>query len=48
MEVSSGKPNPAYFPAAVGNGKGKTLVVYERHPAKAGDTILIAARLVKR
>ncbi len=48
VEVSSGKPNPAYFPAAAGNGKGKTLVVYERHPAKPGDTILIAARVVSR
>jgi hypothetical protein len=48
VEVSSGKPNPGYFPAACGDGKGNTLVVYERHPEKPGDTILIAAKLVKR
>jgi hypothetical protein len=48
VEVSSGKPNPSYAPAAAGDGKGGTLVVWERHPEKAGDTILIAAKLVKR
>ena len=50
-EVSSGKPNPAYAPAACGDGKGNTLVVWERHPADADPLdapILIAARIVKR
>jgi hypothetical protein len=47
-EVSSGKPNPTCAPAACGDGKGNTLVVYERHPDKAGETILVAAKLVKR
>lgn len=48
FEVSSGLPNPAYMPSAAAGGTGKTLVVYERHPDVAGDTILIAARLLQR
>ncbi len=51
VEVSSGKPNPSYAPAAAGDGKGNALVVYERHPADADPpetSIHIAARLLKR
>lgn len=48
IEISPGDPNPAYAPAACGDGKGNCLVVYERHPDKPGDKILIAARVVKR
>ena len=40
--------SPPYAPAGCGDGKGGTLVVYEKHPAKAGETSVIAARLVKR
>jgi hypothetical protein len=36
------------MPAGAGDGKGNTLVVWERHPDKAGDTILIGAKLIKR
>ena len=48
IEISSGKPNPGYAPAGCGAGDGKALIVYERHPTKAGDTILIAVRPVSR
>jgi hypothetical protein len=39
------------MPAGAGDGKGNTLVVWERHPADADPLdapILIAAKLVKR
>ncbi len=48
IEISSGTPHPGYAPDACGAGDGRTLVVYERHPAKAGDPILIAVRTVTR
>jgi hypothetical protein len=48
IEVASGEPHPGYSPAACGNGAGACLVVYERHPAKDDETILIAARLLRR
>jgi hypothetical protein len=40
--------NPPFAPAACGGGDGKTLVVYEKHPARAGDGSVIAARMVRR
>jgi hypothetical protein len=46
--VPTGGANPPYAPSSAGDGRGSTLVVYERHPDKAGETILIATRLVKR
>lgn len=48
IEISSGKPNPGYMPSGCGDGSGNTIVVYERHPEKAGESILIGARLIKR
>jgi hypothetical protein len=51
FEISSGKPNPTYAPAAAGDGKGNTLVVWERHPADNDPPeapIVVAARMVKR
>ena len=49
--TKGGAGNPPYAPEACGDGKGNTLVVYERHPAAADPPdalILIAVRLVKR
>lgn len=40
--------SPPYAPAACGDGQGNCLVVYEKHPARAGDPILIAGRLIRR
>jgi hypothetical protein len=51
VEIADGKANPAFMPAGAGDGKGNTLVVWERHPADADPLdapILIAAKLVKR
>jgi hypothetical protein len=48
VEISSGKPNPGYMPSGCGDGAGNTLVVYERHPEKAGECILIGSRLLRR
>ena len=46
-----GTDKPPYIPEAAGDGKGNTLVVYERHPADNDPPdapIVIAAKLVKR
>jgi hypothetical protein len=46
-----GAGNPPYAPEAAGDGKGNTLVVYERHPADNDPpdaTIVVAAKLVMR
>lgn len=48
LEISSGNPNPGYMPSGCGDGNGNAIVVYERHPEKTGERILIAARLIKR
>lgn len=48
VEISNGKPNPGYAPAGAGDGKGSTLVAYERHPDKEGETIQIAVKVLKR
>jgi hypothetical protein len=48
VEISGGKPNPGYMPAGCGDGQGNTLVVYERHPDKAGEPILIAGKILRR
>lgn len=51
LEIAPGNVNPGYAPAAAGDGKGNTLVVYERHPADNDPPdapSLVAARLLKR
>jgi len=45
--VAGEKGSPAYRPAAASDGKGTTLVAYERHPKTADVPIKIAFRMLK-